>query len=347
MIVFDEKKYNVWITEETIRGIEEDYGVKAVIGALIGTRVHEVDNRGSDFDFHLICQKGPGGKDAFTVFDETTFLDVAIFDWDYLRAEGRAYMNGISRYPSILHRTGSGPLPSINMLRQDYGVAALFEMLCSDYIWISEEYAGRIEALVEEIPYLGILDYYYSRAYGNLQNQLVKDMVPTNRCLMSFIGYGCMRWLLEERTIPDMRFSSMLERYAPHELRDYLIEACRRQRGLDTQRNIQQRKFETDGETLLDLFQAKAEQRGRIRLKEERSEAKIERSEAYNAWLRTELADIAAKMDALSSYRTTKERVSAVDRGMGRTDRPSADGQTQKLKSGGQALLFRTRRENT
>lgn len=292
---YDTNKYKAYLTEEFLLNMEKERGVTCLFGAAFGPYVYGIDNRVSDFDFYLIFDKKGRGDDAFRSFDEDSMTDVYMLDINYIQTSSRTYLNGIPKYPSVLYRKSEN-VHVYNIHREDFTSQIIFEILYSDYVWDSGYLSKNIDSILSEISYIGVLDYYFSRVYGNLKNQLSKEQAPAVKYLMSFLGYSCLKWLLEYRTIPNMDIWSMLRFYAPAWCVDFLTEVIKVQKGLDAKKDY--RMHQADVGTY-NLFQISPQEADRRHTTLEKKKAVVSRNERYNEWLWKEIETIRAIIEEI------------------------------------------------
>lgn len=284
MLKYNKKKYKEVISEETIQEIEKRKQVKCLFGGIFGTYVYDIFNNASDIDFYLIYDKRDTDENSFRYFDANTMNDIYMLDLDYIRTSSRDYLSGIRKYPTILYRDNVESRGS-NLHKSDFTSQVIFEVLYSDYIWDSGFLTENINSILQEISYMGVLDYYFSRAYGNLKNNLSKEMVPAVKYLMAFLGYACMKWLLDRRTVPNMDIMSMAGLYLPDRYLDFFNRTWKVQKNLDIEKDPQFHMFEkTDN-----LFAMTAEEADRSTTLKEKKKAMVKKNESFNGWLKQEL----------------------------------------------------------
>lgn len=301
-LIYNRDKYKEYISEETIKKIEKDRHVKCLFGGAFGTLVYNIGNNASDFDFYLIIDKKDSKEDAYRYFDEKTLNDIYMLDWNYIRTSSTSYLSGIKKYPSILHRDQL-KIPAFNGHRDDYTSQLLFEILYSDYIWDSNFLQNNIDTILYEMSYIGILDYYFSRSYGNLTNNLSNEIVPAVKYLTAFLGYACIKWLLEKRTIPNMNFTSMCDLYLPSLHLDFLKDVWQKQKNLNVERNSRFHTLELSTHNLFTITAQAVDNsitmRGKSTLYQEKI-AVVNRNDNFNNWLRQELEKVSDKITQIA-----------------------------------------------
>jgi len=235
MLYYDTKKYDLVFDTDDVRFLEEKYGFKCLFGAMFAAQVFGISNHYSDYDFFLLIDKKESGIDAFRIFIKEKLLEVVCMDYHYILEKCNSYKMEIENYPSIYYRRNDNRVVNQNYLRDDFPTQILYECLYSDYIWDSGFLAENIKIILENISVKLVLDYYYTRVFGNLSNNMSKEKVPAVKCLMIVIGIGCMCGLIEKKKISMMNIENMIDEYIPYEYHSYLNKALNLQRNfIDT-----------------------------------------------------------------------------------------------------------------
>lgn len=299
MLYYNEKKYKKYISEETILKIEKEMGIQCLFGGAFSTCVYGIDNKASDFDFYLIYNKKETDIESFRYFDEETLNDIYMLDWNYVNVSSDIYLKSIEMYPSILHR-GNGKEHRLNLHRADFTSEIVFEILYSDYIWDSGFLTDNMDKILSNLSYLGILDYYFSRAWGNFNQELMQERGRAVKYLMTFLGYACMRWLIEYRTIPNMDIQFMFNQYMPERFGDFFNEVLRKQKNLDVERDFRMHSFDVGTHN---LFGVKAQDMDVSKTLIDKKVAFVERDEEVNSWMMQELRSIADSMSSIAGRR--------------------------------------------
>lgn len=296
MLYYDKDKYEKVISEETILKIEHKMRVKCLFGGAFSTCVYGINNKGSDFDFYLLYDRKETDIESFRYFDEETLEDIYMLDWRYINESSSLYLKGIDKYPSILHR-GNGKEHRLNLHRADFTSQVLFEILYSDYIWDSGFLASHTEEILKGLSYLGIVDYYFTRAWGNFHQEMLKERGRAVKYLMTFLGYGCMRWLMEYKTIPSMDISFMYKQYMPVQFVGFFDEVLEKQRSLNIERDFRMHTYDVGTHN---LFGVSAQDADGSKALKEKNEVLIEKKEAVNVWMEEELQRLAGWIKSLA-----------------------------------------------
>lgn len=297
MLYYDEKKYEKCISDETILKIESEMGIKCLFGGAFSTCVYGIDNNASDFDFYLLYDKRDTAAEAFRYFDKETLIDIYMLDWNYVNRSSSLYLESIAKYPSILHRAG-GREHRMNFQRADFTSQVIFEILYSDYVWDSGFLLDNIDGILRSLSYVGILDYYFTRAWGNLHQELVKEEGRAVKYLMAFLGYACMRWLTEYKTIPNMNIHFMFQQYLPEHFKGFFSDILKRQKDVNVERDFRMHSFDVGTHN---LFQVDAKEMDVSNALTEKKEALVEKNEDVNTWLGQELKKLADLLPIIAS----------------------------------------------
>lgn len=299
MLYYDAGKYKRYISEETIEKIEKEMGIQCLFGGAFSTCVYGIDNNASDFDFYLIYDKKENAVESFRYFDKETLNDIYMLDWNYINMSGSLYLKSIQKYPSILHRD-RGSEHRLNLHRADFTSQIVFEILYSDYIWDSGFLKDHLDEILSGLSYLGILDYYFTRAWGNYNQELLKGKGRAVKYLMTFLGYACMRWLLEYKTVPNMDIQFMFGQYMPERFSAFFNEVLEKQKHLDVARDFQMHSYDVGTHN---LFAVKAQDMDVSKALKEKKEALIEKNEDVNLWIGQELKLLADSISSIAERR--------------------------------------------
>lgn len=218
MIIYDQNKYKQLFSEEYIKKIEKENNIKIYFVALKGKQIWGYSNAVSNYDFYALYEGVDCSKKHFTIKNKERNFNFKLYDLDYVIKTAKKYNDSLTKYPSILSRDEQSDLFVQNQNfeeRADATSSILFEVMYSDYIVDSGYLAENLNQLLGDIFYIGLLDYYYSKAYGCLNNIFIKDEFKGIKYLETFLGISCMKWLLEKRTVPEMDIYKMMERYCP------------------------------------------------------------------------------------------------------------------------------------
>lgn len=231
MIIYDKKKYIETINDRIVNMIETEQGIKCLFGGAFSTKVYGIDNQFSDFDFYLIFEKDDDTQDS-RIFEKETCNDILLINYAHL--QDLFYEN----YPSILFRDKKKEVAEDNYHRKDFiSTQKIFEILYSDYIWDSGFLRLNIHNLLKQISVINVLDYYFSRAYGNLKNHLKTGTTDAVRILRTFLNVGCMKWVIENGSIPYMDINFMIKKYADNEISNYINDILRGVKSLKGERS--------------------------------------------------------------------------------------------------------------
>ncbi|MBD5487940.1 MAG: hypothetical protein HDR13_03990 [Lachnospiraceae bacterium] len=283
MLIYDNRKYSICVDEEFIARVEKKLNVQCLFGGAHSTMVYEIATPMSDLDFYLIFDRGNTDLREYVFSDCETNFDVNMIEINHINFSNKQYYKTICKYPSIFMRDSQASIPFSNKHRADYTSQLIFEILYSDYIWDSGYLKKNIDTLLSQLSFLGVLDYYYSRVYGHLTNNLSNNFVGARNILMAFLGYSCMKWLLLYQTIPVMKFQVMYELFCPNQFRTFLFYAFQKQIGAS---------FDCDNVVNVDVLHGKGTFSKKVKVM-------LERNDNFNSWLADELRVIADEMGRL------------------------------------------------
>ena len=225
MVYYDKYKYSkLVINDEFIEEIERSNGIKCLFGGVFSSKVYEFDNAESDTDFLIFFDGGNGSENrSFHFVCEQSLEDINMIDYRYLmkQMESREIID--YKVPSILYRNNDIIIHKFNQHRDDFfSSQKIFEILYSNFIWDSGFLIDNLDEILKMINVVDVLDYYYSRAYGNLVNKLEKEYVQCRIILRCFMGYCCMKQIIEDKEIPFMKMDYLIKRFSPKRFLYYL-----------------------------------------------------------------------------------------------------------------------------
>lgn len=296
MLYYDEIKYNEYISEKTIVNIEKEKKIQCLFGGAFSSYVTGIDNNASDFDFYLVYDKKATEMDAFRYFDEESYVDIVMLDWNYINVSSAAYLRGIEKYPSILHR-GNRKEHSANIHRADFTSQLVFEILYSDYIWDSGFLMNNLDKILRNLSFFGILDYYFTRAWGNYKQECMKEQIQAVKYLRMFLQYACMRWLLENRTIPKMDIHFMFQQYMPECFLPFFNDVLEKQKTLNVEKDVRKHCYDVRTHNLFQV--TPKEMDASVHLKE-RTRAYVKGNKEVNHWIEDELHRLATVLQSVS-----------------------------------------------
>lgn len=222
-----EKYYKLLINDKDIRKIEKSLEIKILFGGAFSSKVYGIDNQFSDFDFYLIYE---GDFDNRRIFDKDTFNDYILLDYAKI---SKSLVYDLEHYPSILFRNDLEVKKTNYHLEDFQTTQKLFEILYSDYIWDSGFLKENIDTIIKSISLMDVIDYYFSRAYGTYVNYIRNKETNAARILRCFLNICCLKWVLEENTIPDMSIETLIDLYAPNDINIYLKYILRKVKSID------------------------------------------------------------------------------------------------------------------
>ncbi len=236
MIICNTEKYkNICFDDEYIKQIEEKYHILILYSALRGPQVWGYSNAVSNYNFYAFFTTDNPELKYFRIRDQENNYSLRLYDLQSVLQEMRSYMEHTEKYPSILYRDSS-----LNEKikkqgfeeRADDKLSYIFEVMYADYIWDSGYLKTHLNELLIQIPVLGLLDYYYSKAYGCLHNIFIHEECKGTKYLETFLGIACMKWMIEQKTVPVMDIFVMMDWCCPNEFQILLKDIIDQQKAI-------------------------------------------------------------------------------------------------------------------
>lgn len=288
MVICKNKTFQeLCLDDSYIRKIEEYHPVQILFAALKGSQVWGYSNAVSNYNFYLFFQSNFPGLTYFRIQDKKNDYSMRLYDLKFVMESNRSYLNKIKKFPSILYRDPHADEIIQNQSfenREDGKLTFLFETLYSPYIWDSGYLKDNLNNLLDDLSILGLLDYYYSRAYGSYHNLFLQnEKLKGTKYLDTFLGIACMNWLFEKRSIPDMNINSMIDFCCPDEIRPFLMGI------IEQQKNI--------GLEILKQYEGiPGIQKG----DRERKKVMVMKNDAFLHWVDQELRQLAKKIGSVT-----------------------------------------------
>lgn len=286
MVIFEKEKYiKMHFNDEYIKEIEKEYSIEILFAALKGTQIWGYSNAVSNYNFYVFFKTARQDLTHFRIKDLENDYSLRLYDLNYVLQESKSYIKNLNRVPSILFRDEALDHQIKKQCfedRADDKLSYLFEVMYSDYIWDSGYLKKHMVELLNSISITGILDYYYSRAYGSLHNVFMNENIKGTKYLNTFLGIACMKWILKKRTIPVMNIYSMMEWCCPNDLKPYLEEIIEKQKtiGLKTLARYENNPVIKKGER-------------------ERPKITVKKNDAFNHWIDMELRTLASEIELI------------------------------------------------
>lgn len=263
-----------------IQRIEEKYGIRCLFGAAKSSYVYGIQNAVSDRDYIMITQ-GNRLQGTFQLLEEDTEADLVLMDYDEILEKRDLYLKGLEDYPSCLYRRADSGQVSLNAYRNDYCTEVIFECLASNCIWDSGYLKDNFDTLLREISVKAVMDYYYTRAYGNWKNNLQKEHVLNHKYMTTLIGIGCMKWIEEKGTIPRLNYKALVREYVPDEYTPFFLTVLREHQNV---------KAETD--CIMDYHFRSLDASNIVEAKAEKPKAYTAPDREINGWIYSQLEEL-------------------------------------------------------
>ena len=226
MIYFDSKKYDLSFCDklkEHIKEIETDCGIKILFGGAYSAHAFGYATSTSDIDFYFCFESQTADFTQKWRFFDDIFCDVNLISYDLCLQNTKKMMDEIPIYPSVLTKNTQHESWSIHY-DDFFSTTKFFEILLSSCIYDTGFLAKNIDKILSVIDIPILLDYYYTRAYGNLKDHLSKDYVEAKRVIRAFFGYSVLRAVIENRVIPSADITELIDKYADTDQKIFLSD---------------------------------------------------------------------------------------------------------------------------
>ncbi|MBQ1871553.1 MAG: hypothetical protein II147_05180 [Lachnospiraceae bacterium] len=215
-----------------IEELEEKYNITCLCGQVGGGRAMALSNKRSDNDFDIFYKARSG--DRLSLKEKTvcdiggreieTELNFIEFD-DLLNAGLKIFGDIKAKYPTIHYRDAAekelneAEANKPHYERAEYYATKLHWFITGDIIWLSDRFpVDRYKELAKKEPVIYALDYYYTRAYGNLYNYISREsVVNTRRYLNLMWQVMSAEWILKKGYRAPNRFDVLLSEIVGNE----------------------------------------------------------------------------------------------------------------------------------
>lgn len=207
--------------KNSIDEAEKQIGCKIVFGAVGGSYSLGLQNRSSDIDFYLIVDNDKlfgvlHQKMNIVVQGEEKTIDMMCVSYQEILREIEIYKNIPKQYPTVMHRTEEEKRKHISKgdtERPDFIRSVLFRVLLSDEIINREWTENRYREFKDGLRIVDIIDYQYTRIYGNYNEKIRNmDLVPIRKYLYVIHQICTCRCLMYCTQKPPMNFIEIVNR---------------------------------------------------------------------------------------------------------------------------------------
>ncbi len=205
---------------QSIDEIEEKIGYKIMFGAVGGSYSMGLQSGSSDIDFYLIVDKerlchAVHQKIGILIQGEQITIDFMCVSYQEILREIEKYKKTQKYYPTVIYRTEEEKRKNIgkgDMDRPDFKRSLLFRILLSDKVINKELAETKYTEYMDGIRIVDIVDYHYTRIYGNYNEKIRgMDFVPIRKYLYTIHEICTCKCLMLNIQKPPMDFSCLLD----------------------------------------------------------------------------------------------------------------------------------------
>jgi predicted nucleotidyltransferase len=209
-LYYNVDKYPLSFTENLPMQMEQKLNIECLFGSLCGMSVWGIANKVSDYDVYFFCSESNNNSNeierSYGDWLASILIDYYAYDYDYLQDKIGLHLQMIEKLPSYASKTR---IP----VKHDRYVGILFNAIASDCIWDTGFLVDNVHQILHELPFWGLIDYYYSRVAGNLENVLQQNRVRVQKILTTIQSLNIMKWLLEKKTVAPADFEVLSKRF--------------------------------------------------------------------------------------------------------------------------------------
>lgn len=215
--------------QKTLLKFEKEYQLEVLIAALGGSLSIGTHNSLSDCDIYVIYHHPenkilPRKLHCYTANMHEIHI-ISCSEQEIVEALQK-YTAVSHSYPSYLNRTEDEVRLNHQLSmyeREDYPRTLVFYTLMADVIWTFQTPIDEIYQKFKcGLTVSDVLDFYYTKAYGNYEHFLIsEDIVLARKYITTIQEILYCRWLYEKKTIPPMDVCALMSVYKdtlPHKI---------------------------------------------------------------------------------------------------------------------------------
>lgn len=219
----DKMDLNVEIISQAIMdaivGIEEAVGQKIMFGAVGGSYSLGLQNGSSDIDCYLVADNAQLSdvlhkKISVPIREKQMKIDFMCISGQEILRETERYGKKQKRYPTVLNRTEEEKIKYTgkrDIERPDFKRSVLFRILLSDKIINAGIAKTKIREFAKELGIIDIIDYHYTRIYGNYREKIENmDFVLLRKYLYVIHEICTCKCLMQSSGKPPMDYTKLI-----------------------------------------------------------------------------------------------------------------------------------------
>lgn len=190
----------------------EEHQVNIQFAAVIGSKGVQLDMLDSDYDVGVVVDKLQ--KDIILCKEYRTSIDIWLLKYRAIE-KARARLPQLT-FPTVLYRDNVQFDFKCSEYRQNEKIATfLIPMICSGEILVDNT------IIKSQVRSIDVVDYFYTRTYGNLINCLRKDSVMARKYLTTVYGILQIDSVLRSNKVQKGVYT-LLE--SSEEIQTYMVE---------------------------------------------------------------------------------------------------------------------------
>lgn len=205
--------------EESLKLLEKELGISIWIASLGGSYSIGTNNKSSDFDIYVIYDSNYIKLPRSMKCVSTQSRDIHIVSCSV--DEIMIAINNNDRnkkYPTYLNRTKEEMdfNQSLNMYqRKEYPNSLIYYTIMADVIWnISMSYEECFDKFKEGLLISDVLDFYYTKAYGNYEHFILNQQnVNIRKYITTIQEVLYCKWICDNQTFPPMDVKDLFDKY--------------------------------------------------------------------------------------------------------------------------------------
>lgn len=203
----------------SLEKIEETLGYQVMFGAVGGSYSLGLQNSSSDIDCYFILNTDNSlgfvkKKIDCLIQCKRAAVDAMCVSYGELLREIEEFGKVPRRYPTILYRTEESEenVGKKDIERSDFKRSMLFRVLLSDQIIHAAVAKQKSEELADGIRIRDIIDYQFTRAYGNYREAICqKQFIPVRKYLYTVHEICTSKALMNSHQKPAMDFMHLID----------------------------------------------------------------------------------------------------------------------------------------
>lgn len=205
--------------KEAFKIFEKEYDVQILIAGLGGSSSIGTNNALSDLDIYVVYDSsGILPRKIRYKTPQNNEIHIISCSYDEIMRTVQEYNNETHLYPSYLNRTPEEMELNQKLTmyeRKDYPRSLVYYTLMADTVWnLDVSYEACYEKFQDALIISDILDFYYTKAYGNYEHFILdRKEVFARKYITTVQEILYCRWMCDKQTIPPMDVKDLIKEY--------------------------------------------------------------------------------------------------------------------------------------